>query len=53
MSIEDGYDAWVRSLMGSRGSGSKEPADAAAASLADMQAQLDALAAAIAADIKG
>ena len=45
MSIEDGYDAWVRSLMGSRGSGSKEQADAAAASLADMQAQLDALAA--------
>ena len=45
MSIEDGYDAWVRSLMGSRGSGSKEQADAAVASLADMQAQLDALAA--------
>lgn len=46
MSIEDGYDAWVRGLMGNgRSRPDKEKADAAAASLADMQAQLDALAA--------
>ena len=45
MSIEDGYDAWVRSLMGSRSAGGKEAANAAADALAEMQARLDALAA--------
>lgn len=45
MSIEDGYDAWVRGLMGSRAHADKQQTDAAAASLADMQAQLDALSA--------
>ena len=46
MSIEDGYDAWVRGLMGSARGADKQQADAAAASLADMQARLDALTAA-------
>ncbi len=46
MSLEDQYDAWVRGLTGAaRTPDAKRQADAAASSLADMQAQLDALAA--------
>ena len=48
MSLEDQYDAWVRSVTGGRrySSASKQESDAARDSLNEMQAQLDALGAA-------
>ena len=48
MSLEDQYDAWVRSVTGARryGPSNKEESDAAKDSLDAMQAQLDALTAA-------
>lgn len=45
MSLEDQYDAWVRSVTGTgRHSATKQDRDAAQNSLNAMQAQLDALA---------
>ena len=45
MSLEDQYDAWVRSVTGTgRHSATKQDRDAAQSSLDAMQAQLDALA---------
>ena len=45
MSLEDQYDAWVRSVTGTgRHSATKQDRDAAQNSLHAMQAQLDALA---------
>ena len=45
MSLEDQYDAWVRSVTGTgRRSATKQDRDAAQSSLDAMQAQLDALA---------
>ena len=45
MSIEDRYDAWVRGLMGDARAPSEEETRTARDSLAEMQAQLDALSA--------
>lgn len=45
MSIEEGYDAWVKSLMsGARHAPSEAETDAAAQAARQMQASLDALA---------
>ncbi|MGN0975221.1 MAG: AAA family ATPase [Gemmiger sp.] len=43
MGLEDQYDAWVRSVMGSSRHGGKAEADAAAKSMQEMQAALDSM----------